>query len=146
MASVSYQLVYDAFLAKILDDEWSQWDESEVVEDLRSLLEGAIPRFKFPRVDLSRDDEGFLDSVIGNEEIQILATFMKVEWLNRTILTWENVKPLYAERDFSQANLLDKFRQLLETEQKNAANLERIYYRSRKGKAYDFSKLAGGPQ
>jgi hypothetical protein len=30
-----------------------------------------------------------------------LATYMKCEWLNRTILTWENVKPLYEERDFS---------------------------------------------
>jgi hypothetical protein len=38
---------------------------------------------------------------------------MKCEWLNRTILTWENVKPLYEEKDFSQANLIDKFTQML---------------------------------
>ena len=68
---------------------------------------------------------------------------MKCEWLNRTILTWENVKPLYEERDFSQANLLDKFNQMLETEKKNAEKLERIYYRSIKGKPFNFSKLAG---
>jgi len=41
---------------------------------------------------------------------------MKCEWLNRTILTWENVKPLYVERDFSQANLIDKFNQMLAAE------------------------------
>ena len=51
---------------------------------------------------------------------------MKCEWLNRTILTWENVKPLYEERDFSQANLLDKFNQMLEAEKYNALKLERI--------------------
>jgi hypothetical protein len=68
---------------------------------------------------------------------------MKCEWLNRTILTWENVKPLYEERDFSQANLLDKFNQMLEKEKYNAEKLERIYYRSRNGKPFDFSRLAG---
>jgi hypothetical protein len=68
---------------------------------------------------------------------------MKCEWLNRTILTWENVKPLYEERDFSQVNLLDKFNQMLEKEKYNAEKLERIYYRSRNGKPFDFSRLAG---
>jgi hypothetical protein len=41
---------------------------------------------------------------------------MKVEWLNRCIMTWENVKPLYVERDFSQANLLDKLNAMLKSE------------------------------
>ena len=41
---------------------------------------------------------------------------MKCEWLNRSIMTWENVKPLYEERDFSQANLLDKLKNTLESE------------------------------
>ena len=67
---------------------------------------------------------------------------MKCEWLNRTILTWENIKPLYEERDFSQANLLDKFNQTLTNEKKNAASLERIYYRSINGKPYKYSKWA----
>ena len=67
---------------------------------------------------------------------------MKCEWLNRTILTWENVKPLYEERDFSQANLLDKFHQMLEQEKKNAARLEAVYYRSIKRRPFDYTKLA----
>ena len=104
-----YDVVYDAFLSKILDDEWGYWTEEEVKQDLRALLEGAIPWFKFPRTSFSRGDYGF-DEDLSNEEIQILATYMKCEWLNRTILTWENVKPLYEERDFSQANLLAKFK------------------------------------
>lgn len=138
----SFQKVYDAFLAKILEDEWVNWNEEEVSQDLKELLEGAIPRFKFPRISLDRDDNGFIND-LNNEEIQILACYMKCEWLNRTILTWENVKPLYEERDFSQANLLDKFNQLLEAEQYNALKLERVYYRSIKGKPFNFSKLAG---
>ena len=108
MVMTPYERVFNAFLAKILDDEWAHWEWEEVQIDLRELLEGGIPWFKFPRVDLDRNDEGFY-AELGPEEIQILATYMKCEWLNRTILSWENIKPLYDERDFSQANLLDKF-------------------------------------
>lgn len=137
-----YQKVYDAFLVKMLEDEWVNWTEEEISQDLRGILEGAISWFKFPRISLDRDDVGFIND-LDNEEIQILACYMKCEWLNRTILTWENVKPLYEERDFSQANLLDKFNQLLETEKYNALKLERIYYRSIKGKPFKYGKLAG---
>ena len=137
-----YQKVYDAFLVKMLEDEWVNWTEEEVSQDLKGILEGAISWFKFPRLSLDRDDNGFIND-LDNEEIQILACYMKCEWLNRTILTWENVKPLYEERDFSQANLLDKFNQLLEAEKYNALKLERIYYRSIKGKPFKYSNLAG---
>ena len=137
-----YQKVYDAFLVKMLEDEWVNWTEEEISQDLRGILEGAISWFKFPRISLDRDDNGFIND-LDNEEIQILACYMKCEWLNRTILTWENVKPLYEERDFSQANLLDKFNQLLEAEKYNALKLGRIYYRSIKGKPFKYSNLAG---
>ena len=141
---VSVFAVYDAFLAKMLEDEWLNWTDEENEKDWRALLDAAIPYFKFPRVSLEIDEFGyFVDEDISNAEIQILATYMKCEWLNREILTWENVKPLYVERDFSQANLIDKLRSLLEREEYKALKLERIYYRSRKGRPYDYSKLAG---
>lgn len=138
---IPYQKVYDAFLAKMTEDEWSTWTQEEVNEDLRQILEGAIPWFKFPRISLERNEEGFLND-LNPEEIQILACYMKCEWLNRTILTWENIKPLYEERDFSQANLLDKFNDTLANERKTASSLERLYYRSINGKSYPYSKWA----
>lgn len=135
---------YDAFLSKLLEDEWLNWDEEEVYADWRLILDAALPYFKFPRVGLDIDEETgeFVDD-LTNEEIQIIATYMKCEWLNRTILTWENVKPLYEERDFSQANLIDKFISLLNREEKKAAHLERIYYRSINKRPFDFTQLAG---
>ena len=123
--------VYEAFLSKMLEDEWLNWTDEEREQDWRTLLDAAIPYFKFPRVSLEIQDDMFVDENICNEEIQILATYMKCEWLNRTIMTWENVKPLYVERDFSQANLIDKLKQLLEREEYKALKLERIYYRLR---------------
>ena len=137
-----YTEVFDAFKAKILTDDWDGWTEAQEAIDLTALMESAIPYFKFPRVSLARDGVQFTDTNFGTEEIQILACYMKVEWLNRTILCWENVKPLYEERDFSQANLLDKFDQMLKTEQKTAAQLEAIYYRSIKRKPFAYRKLA----
>ena len=140
MTPVKY--VYEAFLAKMLEDEWLNWEEEEIKADWKELLNGAIPFFKFPRVSLEIDGDNFKED-LSNEEIQILANYMKCEWLNRIILTWENVKPLYEERDFSQANLLDKFNDLLVKEEKKASKLEAIYYRSVKGKPFNYSRLAG---
>ena len=138
-----FQVVYDAFLAKILEDEWVNWDLDDIQEDWKALLMGALPWFKFPRVSLDVDEENLcFNEDLSNEEIQILATYMKCEWLNRTILSWENVKPLYEERDFSQANLLDKFNQMLAAEKKNAARLEALYYRSIKRKPFEYRNLA----
>ena len=139
----NFQVIYDAFLAKILEDEWVNWEVEDIQEDLQAILYGALPWFKFPRVslDVNNDNTGFVAD-LSNEEVQILATYMKCEWLNRTILTWENVKPLYEERDFSQANLLDKFNNMLAAEKKNAARLEALYYRSIKRKPFEYRQMA----
>ena len=139
----SIHKVYEAFLSKMLEDEWLHWTEEEIEADWRQLLNGAIPHFKFPRVNLDIDDNGNFYGDLGVEEIQILASFMKCEWLSREILTWENIKPLYVERDFSQANLIDKLQKLLDKERSEARYLERLYYRSRSRQPFDYTKLAG---
>jgi hypothetical protein len=136
-----YSTIYKAFLARILEDEWEHWLVEEAEADWREIMEMAIPWFKFPRVDLTHDEEGFSGD-LTQAEVQIIANFMKCEWLNRCIMTWENIKPLYTEKDFSHANLLDKLNKTLEFEKDKAQELESIYYRSRKGKPFDFSKLA----
>jgi len=140
--------VYDAFLARILDDEWQDWLIEDAEKDWRQLLDAAIPWFKFPRVDLTIVEENNSGPAFCGElesrEIQILANYMKCEWLNRCIMTWENIKPMYVERDFSQANLLDKLDNKLKLERKQALDLESIYYRSREdNKPFDFTKLSG---
>ena len=137
----SFDDIYDAFLGKMTEDEWEAWTEEEMAVDFRNLLEAAIPWFKFPRVSLERTDEGFVAD-LKNEEIQILASFMKCEWLNRTILSWENIKPLYDERDFSPAKLLNEFRELLVKEETKARKLESLYYRSINGNPYRYDKWA----
>ena len=63
-----YEKVYEAFLARILEDEWDEWLLEEAEQDWRQLLEAAIPWFKFPRVSLEHTDLGFSET-LGAEEI-----------------------------------------------------------------------------
>ena len=74
----SLDVVNNAFLSKILEDEWESWEEEEMKEDWRTLLDGALTWFKFPRVSLDIDEveESFVED-LNNDEIQILATYMK---------------------------------------------------------------------
>jgi hypothetical protein len=152
----SYDVVYSAFLSKVTADDWAnEYEETvdgllpteDAKEDLRSILENALPYFKFPRTSLTRNDEGF-ENDLSPEEIAIISEYMKVEWLDRTIHTWENVKVMYDERDWSPANLLKQFISLLDRSEAKALKLERLYSRSITGedgmrKPFDFSQLAG---
>jgi len=160
-----YQTVYDAFLSKIISDDWAEEYEEKLVDELvpegpletvptsaaladwRSILENALPYFKFPTHRLVRDENGFEDT-LSPEEIDIISEYMKVEWLSRTIHTWENVKVMYDERDWSPANLLKQFISLLAQSKTKAAELERIFYRSKTNeegyrKSFSYSDLAG---
>lgn len=152
----SYDVVYSAFLSKITGDDWEFEYREDInqmlptendLEDLRQILENALPYFKFPRTSLARNDEGF-ENDLSPEEISIISEYMKVEWLDRTIHTWENVKVMYDERDWSPANLLKQFISLLDRSEQKALKLERLYSRSitdKDGmrKPFDFSQLAG---
>ena len=143
MALTPYQMVYDAFLAKIQEDDWTWSDDISVVEsDWKAILDSAIPYIKFPRVSFDQDASGFIN-LLGIQEIQLLATYMKVEWLDRTVHTWENVKTQYGESDFSQANYLDKLTELLRATTAKAEKLQHNYYRAPAGRPYPYSNLAG---
>ena len=115
----------------------------------------AIGRFKYPRVSLDFEEvekeiDGkvikeyqFVDT-LTNDEIQVLAIIMRYEWVSRCVASWENIRQLYADRDFSQANHLDK---LIKYEARLADTVDSAlddYDRSRnKRPALLFKKLAG---
>ena len=105
---VTLQDIYDAFLSRVNDDDWSsfgctQEDIEWMIRDWRSFLNQAIQYFKFPRCSLVIDDvtQTFKDSNMSSEEVEVLATYMKQQWLKRTVDSWENIKTQYEEKDFS---------------------------------------------
>lgn len=150
--------VYEAFLARITADEWTLEEDIAIVErDWQQLLDIAIFRFKYPRNSLKKLEfdpdpncdcnpliscafEGDLDQ----DEIQLLALYMKHEWIKRCVASWENIRQLYADKNFSQANHLDKLNKLEAAVAEEIHKAEGIYDRSRnKRPAGIFKKLAG---
>ena len=149
--------VYDAFLARITADEWTLEEELAIVErDWQELLKMAIARFKYPRVSLdfeeasdAADDSSELKiyqftADLSNDEIQLLAMYMKHEWIKRCVASWEHIGQLYTSKDFSAANHLDKLNDLEYNVRKEVEEQQDIYDRSRgKAPADIFRQLAG---
>ena len=148
--------VYDAFLARITADEWTLEEELAIVErDWQELLKMAIAQFKYPRVALDieevdpTEDPSQLQTFqfvndLTDREIQMLALYMKYEWIKRCIASWENIRQLYASKDFSQANHLDKLLKLQSLVEHEIHKMEGKYDRSRNNApAAIFKKLAG---
>lgn len=154
-----FRIVYEAFLARITADEWALEEELEIVErDWLQLLNMAVFRFKFPRVSLEQLDidpnpydyyeyeiptQCFKEN-LGNGEIQLLSLYMKHEWVKRCIASWENIRQLYADKEFSQANHLDKLIKLESSLREEVKDAEGIYDRVwNKRPSGRFSQLAG---
>lgn len=155
--ATSFFKVYDAFLARIVADDWTLQEDRAIVErDWRQLLKIAIFRFKYPRVKLDVQSstvttpsgreleiEQFSND-LTNDQIQLLGLYMKHQWIKRCVASWENIRQLYADKDFSQANHLDKLNKLQAAVALEVHKAEGIYDRSReKSPAELFRKLAG---
>ena len=140
--------VYDAFLARITADQWTLEEELAIVErDWRQLLKMSIFRFKYPRVSLDIEEVDEMPQFtedLTNNQIQLLALYMKHEWVKRCIASWQNIRQLYADKDFSQANHLDKLNKLEAAIALEVQHAEGIYDRSREKRPADlFKRLAG---
>ena len=153
--------VYDAFLARITADEWTLEEELAIVErDWQELLKMAIARFKYPRVSLDFEEVSAVENEsssqlkiyqftndLTNDEIQLLALYMKHEWIKRCVASWEHIGQLYTSKDFSAANHLDKLNDLEANVLREVAKQQDIYDKSRgKTPAEIFGKLAGKRQ
>lgn len=153
-----FSLVYDSFLAKITDDMYMELSELDTFQMLQELLLNAIPKFEFPRVNLfDYEDTQFIDEVtyngiesnheevkaltfngghfnseLNSEEINILSTYMIVEWLGQQLASVENVRMKYSGSDFkftSQANHMHKILQLKKDYEREGFHLQRLYKR-----------------
>jgi hypothetical protein len=139
------QTIYDAFLAKVEADDWMLTEENRelVKEDWHMILDAAIVQFRYPRVSLDYEGDDFKED-LGNDEIQVLANLMKLEWIRRCIATWDNIRQLYSDKDFSQANFLDKLNKTGEQVRTECRTLLDRYDRAENYKPNKiFGRLAG---
>lgn len=135
MATTDFKVVYDCFFSKITDDMYMEIDECQTEELLEELLLNAIPWFEFPRVDLSRINlynNRFENAKLTNDEINILATYMVVGWLDQQLASVENTRMKYSGSDFkftSQANHMAKLLALKKDYERAGFHLQRLYKR-----------------
>jgi len=160
LATTSFITIYDSFWGRVTDDMFLEFTEEDTLEMLQTLLLNALPRFEFPRFNIfdyelgTWQDLGFYQGIesdnkevpvtgwvggafnhsLTDEEINILALNMVIEWLSQQLDTTENTREKYSGSDFkftSQANHMAKLKVLIDAQQKDSVHLQRIYKRRR---------------
>lgn len=173
VTSTPFSYIYDSFLSKITDDMYMELTELDTYQLLEELLLSAIQKFEFPRVDLTKyelvsiTDEvkytgaesgqeevpailyegGSFTSTLTAEEINILATYMVVEWLGQQLASVENTRMKYSGSDFkftSQANHMQKLLQLKKDYEREGFHLQRLYKRRQKDSETNIYKSTFG--
>ena len=154
-----FSYIYDYFLTKITDDMYMELTESDTKSMLEDLLMAAMPKFEFPRHNLLNNYEstyieevstycgvdsdnkevpaiiyggGCFNVALTQEEINILATYMIVEWLGQQLASVENTRMKYSGSDFkftSQANHMQKLLSLKKDYEREGFHLQRLYKR-----------------
>ena len=140
--------VYESFLSKITDDMYMELTPQDTYKMLQQLLFSALGKFEFPRQELTYDfveEENeqteeieyiyFFQNELTREQINIIATYMIVEWIGQQLASVENVRMKYSGSDFkftSQANHMQKLLQLKKDYQREGFHLQRLYKRRRK--------------
>ena len=156
MAYTPFSVVYDSFLSKITDDAYMEMTYEETLNILEDLLITAIQKFEFPRIALDYDlkkqtrmvrHPGTNEDVpvseivmvflneLTTEEINILSTYMIVEWLGQQLASVELVRMKYSGSDFkftSQANHMQKLLQMKKDYEREGFHLQRLYSRRKK--------------
>ena len=91
----------------------------------------AEPEFEDVEIEVYAETDAF-NTELTQEEINIFAHLMLVEWVNRQLASVDVTKQAYGSRDFeftSQANHLDKLIKLKESFSKETTRLQRLYTR-----------------
>lgn len=153
-----FNLIYDSFLARVTDEMYMELTQVDTFRLLQELLVNAIPRFEFPRFDIfdyelgymsdggvyngaESDYEdvqstiwvgGYFNADLTQEEINILAMSMMVEWFGQQLAITENTKMKYTGADFkmtSQANHMAKLKVMIDAYKQETFHLQRLYKR-----------------
>ena len=132
--NTKFETIYNRFFSKVTDDMYMELDKTQTEGMVGELFENALPWFEFPRVDLYNfDKENQTYNIeLSNEEVNIIAVYMLVEWLTQQLVTVENARMKYSGSDFkftSQANHMAKLLALKKDYEREGFHLQRLYKR-----------------
>ena len=139
MGQTSFTVIYDCFLNKITDDMYMELTEIETSNMLGGLLKNALPHFEFPQVDIYNFNFSTktYNIELTDEEVNIIAVYMVVEWLGQQLASVENIRMKYSGSDFkftSQANHMAKLQSLKKEYERQGFHLQRLYKRRKRDK------------
>ncbi len=134
VTNTPFSSVYNSFLSKITDDMFMELTPANTEAIMQDLYVSAVQKVRFPKkilleYDLATEDCG-ID--LTNEEINIIATYMIVEWLGQQLASIENTRMKYSGTDFkftSQANHMTKIRELKIHYAEEGLHLQNLYKR-----------------
>ena len=158
MNKTPFSKIYDSFLSKVTDDMYMELTELETFRMLQELLVSSIHWFEFPRVNINAYDEneiideetycgvesenkpvnaiiysgGYFNVPLTTEEINVLSTYMIVEWMGQQLASVENTRMKYSGSDFkftSQANHMAKILTVQKDYERKGFHLQRLYKR-----------------
>lgn len=153
-----FSIIYNSFLSKVTDDMYMELTELETFRMMQELLISALPKFEFPRKDIfdyvleSFEDvstyngvesdnkeviayilgEGHFNVFLNAEEVNVISTYMIVEWLGQQLASVENIRMKYSGSDFkftSQANHMQKILAIKKDYEREGFHLQRLYKR-----------------
>ena len=134
MEPTKFDVVFKSFKSKITDDMYMELTPEDTALLMAELLLSALFHFEFPRVnifDYDMEAQTFNIS-LTQEEVNVISTYMIVEWLGQQLASVENVRMKYSGSDFkftSQANHMDKLIKLKKEYERLGFHLQRLYKR-----------------
>ncbi len=129
--ATSYEDIYARFTPKVTDYSYLNLVEDEIEDTLETFLKSSIIKFRYCDK-LSDRDETLkqFNEDLTDEEQEILAILMSVEFLTPKLLTDDLLKQTLSSKDYSlysQANHIKEIRQLRDVFQKEANGLMILY-------------------
>lgn len=137
--NTKFETIYNRFFSKVTDDMYMELDKNQTEGMVEELHISAIPWFEFPRVDLYNfnKEEKTYNIELSNEEVNIIAVYMLVEWLTQQLVSVENTRMKCSGSDFkftSQANHMSKLLALKKDYEREGFHLQRLYKRRKTDK------------
>jgi len=121
-----YTTINVSFLNKISDAYLITMADEELATQLLKFLNSAVPKFKKCKQNLSTRDVSGFTVTLTDEEIEILANLMVMEWLRPQVNNLEVLKQSLGSKDFqqfSQANHLKELQSLRKETQSEISKL-----------------------
>lgn len=131
--------IYDAFFSKVTDDMYMELSEDDTKRIVVDIFENSLHWFEFPRFNIYDYNLEFeeYNLELTKEEINIIATYMVVEWIGQQLASIELIRMKYSGSDFkftSQANHMHKLTNLQKEYERKGFHLQRLYKRRKADK------------